>query len=630
MIFKENKNLNISVSESAFLYFQKPFDNLNMRFFKLYNVDNIDFEIRFSYSYDNHSWSAFKKQEDYDNFNIDDKFPLYVCIWFRRISKNDIDKPKTLFPKNIYDETAFKNEYYDINRCKNVDVKKPSNVGQELPHLTIESIFYHDIQFKECDVKIQQFFKLIDELPRWNIYDNQYIHVKRWLQQCNSIAEQYGHTVIWFKTEPLDVEPTSDDIKRYREDFKQSGIHGIHSQLATNVIRNIVDIKRLHIVIPNNEIPQDRNVYTEWDLALQDDFIIHVVREKFEQAFGLNSIPQEKDFLYFPLLNKLYRVSTMQPKNGFMGVIGWYEVFLAKYEEDDSVVGSDITISTDLKDAVSGIPEMFNGIEKLNPETIEIQNSLWDELNEFKEDTVMSETNVKTIKEERIATESYTNKLEDNTFYVNLKENEKIREFYHKRLNIVSVNSETSSFPINMYDCSKVEANTVALQYSLKDYSLNIKQNLHPNKSFDFSFGLCLTCINTNTEIFRLYINEHCYVSINIKRGRLFVSDNYKFINIEIDKKLEKQELYRFDISYQEKHQAYVVKLFEFKKNKQEQIYSDIFKLNEAPKQNYDFKKLEKVQLFGGNFLINEVAVYIDKVQLLHDKCLPLLQMYKF
>lgn len=630
MIFKENKNLNISVSESAFLYFQKPFDNLNMRFFKLYNVDNIDFEIRFSYSYDNHSWSAFKKQEDYDNFNIDDKFPLYVCIWFRRISKNDIDKPKTLFPKNIYDETAFKNEYYDINRCKNVDVKKPSNVGQELPHLTIESIFYHDIQFKECDVKIQQFFKLIDELPRWNIYDNQYIHVKRWLQQCNSIAEQYGHTVIWFKTEPLDVEPTSDDIKRYREDFKQSGIHGIHSQLATNVIRNIVDIKRLHIVIPNNEIPQDRNVYTEWDLALQDDFIIHVVREKFEQAFGLNSIPQEKDFLYFPLLNKLYRVSTMQPKNGFMGVIGWYEVFLAKYEEDDSVVGSDITISTDLKDAVSGIPEMFNGIEKLNPETIEIQNGLWDELNEFKEDTVMSETNVKTIKEERIATESYTNKLEDSTFYVNLKENEKIREFYHKRLNIVSVNSETSSFPINMYDCSKVEANTVALQYSLKDYSLNIKQNLHPNKSFDFSFGLCLTGINTNTEIFRLYINEHCYVSINIKRGRLFVSDNYKFINIEIDKKLEKQELYRFDISYQEKHQAYVVKLFEFKKNKQEQIYSDIFKLNEAPKQNYDFKKLEKVQLFGGNFLINEVAVYIDKVQLLHDKCLPLLQMYKF
>lgn len=630
MIFKENKNLNISVSESAFLYFQKPFDNLNMQFFKLSNVDNIDFEIRFSYSYDNHSWSAFKKQEDYDNFNIDDKFPLYVCIWFRRIYKNDIDKPKTLFPKNIYDETSFKNEYYDINRCKNVDVKKPSNVGQELPHLTIESIFYHDIQFKECDVKIQQFFKLIDELPRWNIYDNQYIHVKRWLQQCNSIAEQYGHTVIWFKTEPLDVEPTSDDIKRYREDFKQSGIHGIHSQLATNVIRNIVDIKRLHIVIPNNEIPQDRNVYTEWDLALQDDFIIHVVREKFEQAFGLNSIPQEKDFLYFPLLNKLYRVSTMQPKNGFMGVIGWYEVFLAKYEEDDSVVGSDITISTDLKDAVSGIPEMFNGIEKLNPETIEIQNSLWDELNEFKEDTVMSETNVKTIKEERIATESYTNKLEDSTFYVNLKENEKIREFYHKRLNIVSVNSETSSFPINMYDCSKVEANTVALQYSLKDYSLNIKPDLHPNKSFDFSFGLCLTGINTNTEIFRLYINEQCYVSINIKRGRLFVSDNYKFINIEIDKKLEKQELYRFDISYQEKHQAYVVKLFEFKKNKQEQIYSDIFKLNEAPKQNYDFKKLEKVQLFGGNFLINEVAVYIDKVQLLHDKCLPLLQMYKF
>lgn len=603
-MYKEPKYLSISVSESTFMYFLKPFVSVEFNKFEFQKSKTYDFEILYAYSFDNKNWSSFRIQTEIDAPNT--MLPIYVCIWFRRIKQNDLETPETLFPN------------------RNVEVVSQSKTGQELPEFKCEQVLYDGKQMESSEVRFKEYFELIDELPRWNIYDNQMIHVRRWLAQCNSLAEQYGHTVIWFKTKPIDTEPTSYHIKDYRPDYKQSGIHGTHFQLANNVIRNITDIKRLHIMIPNNEIPQDRNIYTEWDLALQDDFVIHVVREKFEQAFGINEIPEEKDFLFLPMLNKIYRVSTMQPKNGFMGVIGWYEVFLTKYEEDDSVVNHNankLVIDKELADAVSGIPEMFDGIDALNPEVIELQNNLWDEFNEITEDTVISENNDNVKTEQKIVTESYTNKLEDTTFYVSLKENEKQREFYHKRMNIVQINVDSVPFPINMYSCSDVEPHEIGLQYDI--------EHKPAIKSFDFSFGFCFTGYCPNTEIFQLIYDDtstNNRISINTKQNRLFLTVPGTNIELLFDTKLERNELYRIDVSYQIGLNTYVIKIYKLIKRTQTIIYQEIFNVE----QKIDSVKFDKIQLFGGKFLINEVKLYIDGKQLLDDKCLPIMKMYKF
>lgn len=600
-----NQPLNISVSENTFMYFQKPFSKLNLSKFKFEDVKKKNFEILFMYSYDNKSWSS-PREATYSI--IDDKFKIWCCVWFRRINKNDLMPAESLYIE------------------RNVEVDEPSETGQILPHFECKSIKYDDKQILFGDVKFQEYFQTIDEFPRWNINDNQNIYVQRWLAQCNSIAEQYGHTVIWFKTAPV-TEEVQNPTKR--ADHKQSGIHGTSAQLANHVIRNIVEIKRLHVLIPNNEIPQDRNVYSEWDLALQDDFVIHVVRKKFEQAFGENQIPEDKDFLYFPMLNKLYRVSTMQPKNGFMGVIGWYEVFLTKYEEDDSILENkhklNLTIDKDLKDAVSGIPDMFAGLEELGPE-VELQNKLWDEFSEMKEDTVQKETNSEVIKEQRYVTESYTNKLEDTTFYVSLRETEKLRERYHKRLEIVSVNLEDFPFPVNMYDCSKVESHTIALEYAVTDVIGKLNKSNEVCKSYDFIFRFCITGICPNSEIFK-FQTSNGEISVNTKRYNLFLSDYRNRTQFDIQNKLDKSELYKLNVSYQVEPNIYVIKIFKLIKRENKQIYSEIFKLGVDAQ---DDLKLEKLQLFGGKFLISDVQLYIDGTQVLNDKCLPLLEMYKF
>lgn len=600
-----NQPLNISVSENTFMYFQKPFSKLNLSKFKFEDVKKKNFEILFMYSYDNKSWSSPREAND---SVIDDKFKIWCCVWFRRINKNDLIPAESLYIE------------------RNVEVDEPSETGQILPHFECKSIKYDDKQILFGDVKFQEYFQTIDEFPRWNINDNQNVHVQRWLAQCNSIAEQYGHTVIWFKTAPV-IEEVQNPTKR--ADHKQSGIHGTSAQLANHVIRNIVEIKRLHVLIPNNEIPQDRNVYSEWDLALQDDFVIHVVRKKFEQAFGENQIPEDKDFLYFPMLNKLYRVSTMQPKNGFMGVIGWYEVFLTKYEEDDSILENkhklNLTIDKDLKDAVSGIPDMFAGLEELGPE-VELQNKLWDEFSEMKEDTVQEETDSEVIKEQRHVTESYTNKLEDTTFYISLRETEKLRERYHKRLEIVSVNLEDFPFPVNMYDCSKVESHTIALEYAVTDVIGKLNKSNEVCKSYDFSFRFCITGICPNSEIFKLQ-TANGEISVNTKRYNLFLSDYRNSTQFDIQNKLDKSELYKLNVSYQVEPNIYVIKIFKLIKRENKQIYSEIFKLGVDAQ---DDLKLEKLQLFGGKFLISDVQLYIDGTQVLNDKCLPLLEMYKF
>lgn len=654
----KEQRLELMISESTFMYFQKPFENLNLTLFEFDIVENINFEILYAYSYDKKSWSRFvSKPEDYI---IDTKFPLYVCIWLRRIILTDTNYPETLHPYLLNNgKPSGYSAQINATRVKNVDIPNANSEGQKLPTFSCKSIKYNNKEVLECDVRFEEYFNIIDEFPRWNLYDNQTIAIKRWLAQCNSIAEQYGHTVIWFKTTPVSKEPGHDSVKIYREDYKQSGIHGTHVQLANHVIRDITDIKKLHVMLPNNEIPQDRNIFSEWDMALQDEIIMHVVREKFEQAFGIGSVPEEKDFLYFPMINKLFRVSTMQPKNGFMGVIGWYEVFLSKYEEDDTVVNSKANqvttdrktfekyvINKDLKDSISGIPEMFEGLEQADnvnnidvydSKVLEAQDNLWDEFSEMKKDVVLNNLGESTadIQEQRKVTEDYSNRLEDTTFYVSLKETEKLREFYHKRLNIVSVtpNSHLPEFALNMYDCSKVESHTVALQYAIREL-LPKRSEKSIQKSFDFSFGFVITGVAPNIEIFKLALNDGNSVIFKTRRNQMFLEDSRVLdVNTNIclldNEKFERNELYKIQVSYQLEKQLYVIKVYRLEGRTEKLLDSNVVRVEINPK-NQEQLRMDKIQLFGGNFLINNVQIYIDGSSLLDDKCLPLLKTYKF
>lgn len=583
------------ITESTFVYLQKPFKNLDISKFDIDIVINEGFEVLFAYSYDNQNFSQFMLQSEFHEI-LDDSEELYVCIFFDRKIPTDI---------NINSEQKIHQGYYDES-LYTIAGTKLENVDSKQQYIIVKLISYNSEILKYDDFKFVETYKLINEFPKWNFYDNQQITINRWLAQCNSIAEMYGHTCIYFKTEPIDaslssITPGHPD-KGILPDAQQSGIHGIHHTLAVNTIRKIISVKKLHIMFPNNELPQDRTIYSDWDMPLQDDFLIHIVRQKFEQAFGLKAIPDDKDFIYLPIINKLYRVSTFQPKNGFMGVIGWWEVFLAKYEDDDSVV-----VSKSMRDEFSNI---FDGIDEILVDTTLDKEKI----------------NQETVEEKKFATNNFTNVLDDTTRYVSLKETETLREFYDKRLEIVSVNPDDGLYPITMYNCSKIERRNIALKYSLNNYIQTNKFPINLKNNYSLIFNFSQLGRHTG-EVFEIISNENILMSLKSEKQKFKILDIINQQEILIDYQLELNELYQIVLHYDLTAKIYAIKIFTLKDKQKTFAYQNIYRIDDILKIDTN---LTNLYLYGGKYLVNDIILEINNNKILEDNCLPLLETFKF
>ncbi len=577
------KDDKIKISEDVILYLQKSIANFDISKIDLTTSLNVNhlFQILYSYSYDKTNYSDFKFLENFQNpDNID--IPVYFAIQFKKIVLTDNQKVLTL------------------NQTKNVDNK--------LQEIQIDSLKYDSNEINlllENEAKFQTLYSIINEFPKWNFYDNQQITISRWLKQINAISEMYGHTCIYFKTEPIESK--------------------IEHTFKNNVFRNVTNIKKLHVLAPNNELPQDRNIYSDWDMPLQDDFVIHIVKDKFEQAFGQFKIPIEKDYLYLPIINKLFRVSASQPKNSFMGKVGWWEVYLAKFEEDECV-----TINDELKSAMEGFTDFDLAIQSIDTIDDSLKSELFNELDEFKNQTLITVEKIdeKTIDEKKEATENFTNKLVDSTHYISLKETEKLRELYNNKLKIVSVNPDTSVFPINMYDNTTVEKRVVAMQYNLSDYTTKNKISKLVTKNLELSFNY--VCLNNFVgEVFD-FLNASGNLSIftiRNNRNKLEIIDNRINRTFLIDFSLINKELYNIVLNYNLDLKQFSVKIFSLKNKEKILEYQNIYISNQSTKTQFEICFLH---LFGGNFYSNNITFNIDDKNILKDFVNPLLVMKNF
>lgn len=274
-------NNKINIFENSIIYFKNKFNNFDIDKLIVNVEKNIDFEMKFAYSFDKVNWSnpVDKNDWEFEYNNIDDLNDYYISIWCRKTNLDTFEAKSLYLPFNVN----------DVNTNE----------------LIISDISYDGtkIEFCENTIFIDTLNKIISTVAKWNFYDNQQVNIRRWLDNCISIVNMYGHQCIYFKTEATETNHT----------------------FANNVLRNVVAIKKIPIISPDNELPQDRNVYTEWDMPMEGEFVIHVVDEIFKLAFGENKVPLSKDYLYLPIINKLFRVSSVQPVNGFMGKIGWWK-----------------------------------------------------------------------------------------------------------------------------------------------------------------------------------------------------------------------------------------------------------------------------------------------------------------
>lgn len=160
--------------------------------------------------------------------------------------------------------------------------------------------------------------------------------VKIYKQLVNIVNGIFGHQVTYFKTEP-DARTTDVILMEYS-------------------LHNVVDKQTIKILVPDNEFPTEAHTYDIFGIELED-FEIHITAEEFETHFGAGKYPRNKDYMFIPIINKMYEISSVALADEFNRTHSYWKVKLVKYQDRGDVLKGDYEDDTDV--LVTGIEEIF-------------------------------------------------------------------------------------------------------------------------------------------------------------------------------------------------------------------------------------------------------------------------------
>lgn len=155
-------------------------------------------------------------------------------------------------------------------------------------------------------------------------------------QELSSMANGlFGHEIMYFRVSP---QGRSADIV-----FKEWTLFQVEQQ------------KCLKILVPNNEFPDSKPKYNQFGIDFEIPFEIHIDKSYWEGFFGRGTMPQQRDIIYFPLINRIYEVQSTYIYRDFMQQPLYFKAQLVKYQPKadtllpDNIAQQldDLTISTD-------------------------------------------------------------------------------------------------------------------------------------------------------------------------------------------------------------------------------------------------------------------------------------------
>lgn len=572
--FLDKDSSKLTLGESSILDINKKFVDFDSNLLELDIFKNYGFSIGIIYSIDNKNWSLPKDITDFEQ-----EIEYYKDL--ARINQVEF---------YVHIKIIFKL----IDESNNIFTQYNQNNSDYFPEIILNDLKYDgETLLNQELITIEQYVEIVKKFPSWNLYDNQKVTIDRWLSECVAVNNRIGHQCIYFKTEPNHEK--------------------IIETLSSITTRDVVSIKKIIISSPDNELPTDRNTFTEWDMPMIDDFIIHIPDLLFKLIFG-NEIPSQKDFIYLPILNKLYTINSVQPGQKFMGVTGWWECYLIKYEEDENV--SKDLLNTDL---MKGITSVINTIPNLDEESI---SDLYNKFENIIDDGLITADKevTTTIEEKKEVTNNLNNHLVDSTSYVSLKETENQRNFYNKRLKIVTINPDSLSFPLNMYDVSTVEERKIGLNYDLIDATKINKFStiINPNSKILLSFNFVLIKRFSSNIIDILY-SDNIFLSLKIKgKNLILIKDTQEYI---INYRFEESNFYQINIT----ENTINICILENKQKRIVHIYE--YQLINNTDNNL---KITNINLYGGNYYLGQLLFKINGNKILEDKTLPVLNMNSF
>ena len=150
----------------------------------------------------------------------------------------------------------------------------------------------------------------------WNPYD-----ITQIMAYANTMANQLSSIFAW----DVDYHLTDPDL------------NGIDFVLHEYQLFNIIDMKKLKVLVPDNKFPDNMIKFNQFSLDLFDTFEIHVLKDEFKRKFGIDKRPSENDIIFFCPINRLYYVKHSQVFRDVMNAGYYYKVILEKYEQKANI-----------------------------------------------------------------------------------------------------------------------------------------------------------------------------------------------------------------------------------------------------------------------------------------------------
>ena len=120
-------------------------------------------------------------------------------------------------------------------------------------------------------------------------------------------------------------------------------VNGVNSSADVTfkeyALYNVTSVKQIKLMITDGTMPSSRPEFSDLGLDFQTDWEVEITKGTFATAFGTTAQPAEGDFVYIPMMKRMWSVTgAWEEKNQSLMWIGTnFKLTLVKYQDDASV-----------------------------------------------------------------------------------------------------------------------------------------------------------------------------------------------------------------------------------------------------------------------------------------------------
>jgi hypothetical protein len=130
-------------------------------------------------------------------------------------------------------------------------------------------------------------------------------------QLSYGINQLFGHDVLYARAVPMAV--------------------GKDVTLHEWTLYDVDDPKCIKVIVPKNEFPDNKIMFNPMGLDFEMPFEIQIVKDYYEEIFGIGTGPQKRDIIYFSLTNRIYEIDTSYLYKDLMQKEIYWKISLKKY-----------------------------------------------------------------------------------------------------------------------------------------------------------------------------------------------------------------------------------------------------------------------------------------------------------